>query len=119
MKVYLDYAATSPVKAEVYEAINPYLREKFGNPSSIHSFGQEARKAVDEAREKVARFLNCKPGEVIFTSGGTESINLVILGLIDRCWVSFAQDIDLDENIHDISLATASRFAAGLPSRLA
>jgi cysteine desulfurase len=82
MKVYLDHAATSPVKPEVFEAMKPYLTEKFGNPSSIHSFGQEARKAVDEAREKVARFFNCKPGEVIFTSGGTEADNLAILGII-------------------------------------
>lgn len=81
-KVYLDHAATSPIKPEVFKAIKPYLQDKFGNPSSIHSFGQEARKAIDEAREKLAQFFNCQPGEVIFTSGGTEADNLAILGVV-------------------------------------
>ena len=80
-KVYLDYAATAPVKKEVLDAMLPYLTEKFGNPSSLHSFGQEARQAVDEARKKIADFLNCDISEIIFTSGGTEADNLAIKGL--------------------------------------
>ncbi|MFA6493108.1 MAG: cysteine desulfurase family protein [Patescibacteria group bacterium] len=79
--VYLDYSATSPIKKEIRAAILPYLDEKFGNPSSIHSWGQIARQAVDSAREEVAEFLNCTPAEIIFTSGGTEADNLAIRGL--------------------------------------
>lgn len=81
-RVYLDYAATAPVKKEVLEAMLPYLTEKFGNPSSLHSFGQEARSAVDESRKKIADFLNCDISEIIFTSGGTESDNMAIRGVI-------------------------------------
>jgi cysteine desulfurase len=79
--IYLDYAATTPVDAEVIEAMLPYFREAFGNPSSIHSFGQQARSAVEDAREKVSSFLGVKPAEIIFTSGGTESDNFAIKGI--------------------------------------
>ena len=82
MKVYLDYAATGPVKTEVFEAIKPYLLVDFGNPSSIHQWGRSARIAVDESREQVAKFLNADASEIIFTSGGTESDNLAIKGLV-------------------------------------
>ncbi len=82
LKIYLDYAATAPVRPQIAKKITPFLAEKFGNPSSIHSFGREARKTVDEARENVAKFLNCQPDEVIFTSGGTESDNLAIRGVL-------------------------------------
>ena len=84
MKVYLDYAATAPVKKEVRDAMMPFLGENFGNPSSIHSWGQVARGAVDEAREKMAKFLNCRAEEIIFTSGGTEADNLAIRGIVFR-----------------------------------
>jgi cysteine desulfurase len=80
-KVYLDYAATTPTDPEVIKAIEPYLFDKFGNPSSIHTFGQEAKKAIEDAREKVAKFLGAKPEEIIFTSGGTESNNFAIEGV--------------------------------------
>ncbi len=83
MKVYLDYGATSPVKPEIKKAIRPFLDSSFGNPSSIHSYGQEAREAVDEARKKVTTLLNCTQEEIVFTSGGTEADNLAIKGLID------------------------------------
>jgi len=82
MKVYLDYAATSPVKKEVLEAMMPYLVSGFGNPSSIHEWGRIARGAVDEARESVANFLGTSASEIIFTSGGTEADNLAIKGLV-------------------------------------
>lgn len=82
MKVYLDYGATSPVKKEVKAAIMPFLEVEFGNPSSIHSWGQRARQAVEKAREQVAQFLGAKEPEIIFTSGGTEADNLAIRGLI-------------------------------------
>lgn len=80
-RIYLDYAATAPTDPEVIKAMEPYFFDKFGNPSSVHSFGQQARKAVDDAREKVASFLDAKTDEIIFTSGGTESDNFAIFGV--------------------------------------
>jgi len=81
MKVYLDYVATSPVKDEVKKAMMPYLTEIFGNPSSIHRWGQEAKSAIEKARGEVALFLGAKPQEIIFTSGGTEADNLAVRGI--------------------------------------
>ena len=81
-KIYLDYAATAPVDGEVLKAMMPYFNEKFGNASSIHSFGQEAITAVDQAREKIARYFNSDFTEIIFTGSATESNNLAIKGLI-------------------------------------
>lgn len=81
-KIYLDHSATTPVDGNVLEAMLPYLKNKFGNPSSIHGFGQEALAGVDKARERLAEFLNCGPDEIIFTSGATESDNLAIRGVI-------------------------------------
>ena len=78
--VYMDHAGTTPLAPEVLRAMTPYFTELFGNPSSIHTVGQEARYALDEARERVARVLNCRPREVVFTSGGTESDNAAIVG---------------------------------------
>lgn len=78
--IYLDYAATTPVDQRVLDAMLPYFRESYGNPSSVHRFGQKAEAALDEAREKVAAVLHCKPEEIIFTSCGTESDNLAIRG---------------------------------------
>lgn len=80
-KIYLDYAATTPCDPEVTKAMEPFFFEKFGNPSSIHTFGQEAKKAIEDAREKVAAFLGAKPEEIVFTSGGTESNNFAIEGV--------------------------------------
>jgi len=82
-KIYLDNAATTPVDAEVLKAMNPYFADDFGNPSSIHSFGQVARSAIDQSRNKIANFLNCKSTEIIFTSGGSESDNLAIRGVVE------------------------------------
>lgn len=81
MRIYLDYNATTPVDREVAKAMQPYLEEYFGNPSSSHSFGTETKKAVENARRQVAELINCSPGEIIFTSGGTESNNLAIKGI--------------------------------------
>lgn len=80
-KIYFDHSATTPIDPAVIQAMRPFFSETFGNASSIHNFGQAALTAVDEAREKVAEFLGGKTNEVIFTSGATESDNLVILGL--------------------------------------
>jgi cysteine desulfurase len=79
--VYLDHAATTPVREEVFEAMKPFFGPRFGNPSSTHRWGREARAALDEARERVARCLGARADEVCFTSGGTESDNLAILGV--------------------------------------
>ena len=78
--IYLDYSATTPVDSRVLEAMNPYFSASFGNPSSVHRFGQIAESAIDSARETVSRVLNCKPDEIIFTSCGSESDNLAIRG---------------------------------------
>lgn len=83
MKVYLDNAATTRVNPKVLEVMLPFLKEKFGNPSSIYSLGQEAKMALDGAREKVAGFLGARTEEVVFTSGATESINLAHKGLVE------------------------------------
>ena len=78
--IYLDHAATTPVRREVFEAMEPFYGPRFGNPSSTHRWGREARAALDEARERVARCLGAHTDEICFTSGGTEADNLAILG---------------------------------------
>ena len=84
MKVYLDNAATTQIDPEVIEVMLPILNNGFGNPSSIHSFGRESRSLIEKARKNVARHLNCTPGEIFFTSGGTEADNMAIrCGMID------------------------------------
>jgi len=79
--IYLDYNATTPLCDAAREVMLPYLGRHFGNPSSVHAAGREARAAIDDARDKLASLLDVKPHEIIFTSGGTESCNLAILGL--------------------------------------
>ena len=79
--VYLDHAGTTPLDSKVLEAMVPYFTQHFGNPSSLHSVGQEARYALDEARERVAGVLNCRSREIVFTAGGTESDNAAIHGV--------------------------------------
>jgi cysteine desulfurase len=78
--IYLDYSATTPVDSRVLEAMTPFFSGSFGNPSSVHRYGQVAEAAIDSARETVASILNCKPDEIIFTSCGSESDNLAIRG---------------------------------------
>ena len=82
MRIYLDFNATTPVDTSVLEAMLGYFSEEFGNANSIHSAGQRSRAAVDRARESVAKLIGAKPGEIVFTSGGTESDNLAILGCV-------------------------------------
>ena len=81
-KIYLDYAATTPIDAKVVKAMAPYLKGAFGNPSSAHWFGQQTRVAIEKARGTVASFLNARPQEIVFTSGATEANNLAIQGLV-------------------------------------
>lgn len=80
-RVYLDYAATTPTDPQVIKAMEPYFFKEFGNPSSIHSYGQEAKKAIEDSRETLATFLGAKPEEIVFSSGGTESNNSAIEGV--------------------------------------
>lgn len=81
--VYLDHNATTPLAPEVFEAMRPFFTESFGNASSIHSWGQEARAAVEDAREQVAALIGAEPGEIVFTSGGTESDNTALFGVVE------------------------------------
>ena len=82
MKIYYDNSATTKVDPKVFETMAPYLQEEFGNSGSMHSFGQKALAAVDKARDQVARFLGCEAQEIIFTSGATESNNLILQGVV-------------------------------------
>src|ERR671921_2945904 len=82
MRIYLDNAATTPLDKDVLEAMMPYLTEKFGNPSSIYSYGRETRMAIENARKTVAKILNAHPAEIFFTSGGTESTNTAITAAV-------------------------------------
>lgn len=81
-RIYLDYSATTPIRPEVLEAMAPFFVDIFGNASSIHAFGQEAKKALEDSREKVAAVLGALPEEIVFTSGATEAINLAIKGVV-------------------------------------
>jgi cysteine desulfurase len=83
-RIYLDNNATTPVLPEVLDAMRPYFGEQFGNASSIHQNGQHSRAAIEDARDRVAALLGCQPSEIIFTSGGTESDNLAISGLVNE-----------------------------------
>jgi len=80
-RIYMDHAATTPTDIKVVKAMEPYFTQKYGNPNSIHSFGQEAREAVEEARKKIAHLIGANPSEIIFTGGGTESDNFAIKGI--------------------------------------
>jgi cysteine desulfurase len=80
--IYLDHAATTPIHSDVLEAMLPFYSEVFGNPSSIHSFGRAAKMAIDQARDTIAHGLGCLPGQLLFTSGGTESNNTAIFGVL-------------------------------------
>ncbi len=79
-RIYLDNNASTSIRPEVFEAMQPYFLEHYGNASSAHAYGQEARGAVEEARALVAALLKGAPGEIVFTSGGTESDNLAVIG---------------------------------------
>src|ERR1700733_4553376 len=82
-RVYLDHNATTPVEPEVLDAMLPYFSGDYGNASSIHTFGQKARSAVETARESVAALIGARPQEIVFTSGGTEADNHAIFGIVD------------------------------------
>ena len=80
-KIYLDNAATTPISSEVLNEMMPYFTSMYGNPSAVHSFGREAKHALDVARERVARGIGCDPSEIYFTSGSTEANNWALYGI--------------------------------------
>ena len=82
MNVYFDNAATTPLDPEVFEAMKPFMLEHFGNPSSTHAHGRRVKAGIESARKQVAELLNCTPGEIIFTSGGTEADNAILMGAV-------------------------------------
>jgi cysteine desulfurase len=90
MRIYLDNAATTPLDPEVFEAMKPFLMEDFGNPSSTHAHGRKVRAAIESARKKIAELLNCTPGEIIFTSGGTEADNTIIRSAVETYHIEHA-----------------------------
>ena len=83
-KIYFDNNATTPVHPQVRKAIEPFLSDQFGNPSSIHWAGRDVRKGIEDARQEIASFFGSQPLEVVFTSSGTESDNLAIKGIVSR-----------------------------------
>jgi cysteine desulfurase len=109
--IYFDYAATTPVDQRILDAMLPYFRESFGNPSSIHRYGQKAESAVDDAREKVASVLHCRPEEILFTSCGSESDNLALRGAaLAKRKTSGAKRILTAKNEHHAVSRTAEQL---------
>ncbi|MBI1769131.1 MAG: cysteine desulfurase [Bacteroidetes bacterium] len=109
MKVYLDNAATTPLDPEVFEAMKPFMLEDFGNPSSTHSHGRKVRAAIESSRKKVAELLNCTPGEIIFTSGGTEADNAIILGAIKTYKIKNAISSPIEHHAVEHTLKTLEK----------
>jgi cysteine desulfurase len=111
-RVYLDYAATTPVDERVLERMLPYFGARFGNPSSVHGFGQEAEAALDDARHLAAVALGCRPHEVIFTSGGTESDNLALRGAALAAKEARGADRVLTTPVEHPAVINAARYLA-------
>jgi len=111
VRIYLDYNATSPVAPEVVEAVARAMREDFGNPSSVHSYGQRAKGALDRARSEVASLIGADPTEVVFTSGGTESDNFAIRGAYDALAASGRRRIVTTGIEHEAVLNTVKALA--------
>ena len=111
MRTYLDYNATTPVASEVAGAISVALREQFGNPSSIHAFGQQAKTALDEARDRVASLLGASASDIVFTGGGTEGDNLALRGLSGVASASPKRHIVISAFEHEAVRVTAHAMA--------
>src|SRR5687768_9432407 len=111
-QVYLDHAASTRVRPEVLEAMLPFYGERFGNPSSAHSFGRDARAALEEARDRVAHALGAKRNEIVFTSGGTEADNIAILGRARAAATSDAPTVVACSAIEHKAVLAAVKVAA-------
>ncbi len=107
LPIYLDHAATTPLDPEVLESMLPYLSSDFGNPSSVHSFGQRARGAIDEARAKVAAGIGARDSEIVFTGSGTEADNLAIFGVLHRTAAPARADLVISAIEHHAVLNSA------------
>ena len=109
MRIYLDNAATTPLDPEVFEAMKPFMLEDFGNPSSTHAHGRKVRTAIESARKKVAELLNCAPGEIIFTSGGTEADNAIITCAIKTYNIKHALSTQIEHHAVTHTLETLAK----------
>ena len=109
MRVYLDNAATTTLDPEVFEAMKPFMLEDFGNPSSTHAHGRKVRAAIESARKKVAELLNCTPGEIIFTSGGTEADNTLLRCSIDTYQLKHAISTPIEHHAVAHTLETLEK----------
>ncbi|MFM7854562.1 MAG: cysteine desulfurase family protein [Flammeovirgaceae bacterium] len=109
MRVYLDNAATTPLDPEVFEAMKPFLMEDFGNPSSTHAHGRKVRAAIESARKKVAELLHCTPGEIIFTSGGTEADNTLLCNSISTYGIHHAISSPIEHHAVTHTLETLAK----------
>lgn len=106
MRVYLDNAATTPLDPEVFDAMKPFMLEDFGNPSSTHAHGRKVRAAIESGRKKIAELLHCTPGEIIFTSGGTEADNAILKGAIQSFGIKHAISSPLEHHAVEHTLET-------------
>src|SRR5664279_2361963 len=104
-RIYFDNAATTPLDPVVLETMMPYLTEKFGNPSSIYSYGRESRMAIEQSRKTVARLLHAHPAEIFFTSGGTESSNAAIRAAVQdlNCSHIISSPLEHHATLHTVS----------------
>lgn len=109
MKIYLDNAATTPLDPEVFEAMKPFMLEDFGNPSSTHAHGRKVRAAIESSRKKIAELLNCTPGEIIFTSGGTEADNTLIISSIQTYGIQHAISTPIEHHAVTHTLETLEK----------
>jgi cysteine desulfurase len=109
MRIYLDNAATTPLDPEVFEVMKPFMLEDFGNPSSTHGHGRKVRAAIESARKKVAELLNCTAGEIIFTSGGTEADNAIIIGAIKTYKIKHAISSPIEHHAVEHTLMTLAK----------
>ena len=112
MRVYLDNAATTPLDPEVFEAMKPFMLEDFGNPSSTHSHGRKVRAAVESSRKKIAELLHCTPGEIIFTSGGTEADNTILVGALQTYGIRNVISSKLEHHAVESTLANLHKRGA-------
>ena len=108
-KIYLDNAATTPLDENVLNAMLPFMREEFGNPSSIHSYGRKTRTAIEAARKTVAKYLNVTPAEIFFTSGGTEADNMAICESIETYGIKHAISCKIEHHAVEHTLATLEK----------